>query len=39
MTTRELLEELLSQRILLDGTIGAFIFSRKPGEENYTAHA
>jgi 5-methyltetrahydrofolate--homocysteine methyltransferase len=34
--TRDLLEELLRQRILvLDGSMGAFIFSREPSEEDY----
>src|SRR5438552_626402 len=36
VSTRELLEELLSQRILiLDGSMGALIFSRKPTEADY----
>jgi 5-methyltetrahydrofolate--homocysteine methyltransferase len=36
MTTRDLLEELLSQRILvLDGSMGALIYSREPKEEDY----
>src|SRR5256885_5708560 len=36
MSTRDLLEELLSQRILLlDGSMGALIYSRKPNEEDY----
>jgi 5-methyltetrahydrofolate--homocysteine methyltransferase len=35
-TTRDVLEELLSQRILLlDGSMGALIFSREPTEEDY----
>ncbi len=34
--TRGLLEELLSQRILvLDGSMGALIYSREPSEEDY----
>jgi 5-methyltetrahydrofolate--homocysteine methyltransferase len=36
LTTRDLLEELLSQRILvLDGSMGALIFSHEPTEEDY----
>src|SRR3954454_3666366 len=36
ITTREVLEELLSQRILLlDGSMGAFIYARSPSEEDY----
>src|SRR5437868_2328243 len=36
MSTRALLEELLAERILLlDGSMGALIFSRKPTEEDY----
>jgi 5-methyltetrahydrofolate--homocysteine methyltransferase len=36
MTTRELLEQLLAERILLlDGSMGALIFSREPTEEDY----
>src|SRR6516165_8719138 len=36
MSTRELLEELLSQRILLlDGSMGALIYSHQPKEEDY----
>jgi 5-methyltetrahydrofolate--homocysteine methyltransferase len=36
MSTREILEELLSQRILLlDGSMGALIYSRQPNEEDY----
>jgi 5-methyltetrahydrofolate--homocysteine methyltransferase len=36
MSTRDLLEELLSQRILLlDGSMGALIYSRQPTEEDY----
>jgi 5-methyltetrahydrofolate--homocysteine methyltransferase len=35
-STREILEELLAERILLlDGSMGALIFSRKPQEEDY----
>src|ERR1700682_6736778 len=35
-TTRDLLEELLSQRILiLDGSMGALLFSHQPAEEDY----
>jgi 5-methyltetrahydrofolate--homocysteine methyltransferase len=35
-STREILEELLAQRILLlDGSMGAFIYTRKPSEEDY----
>jgi 5-methyltetrahydrofolate--homocysteine methyltransferase len=35
-STRDLLEELLAQRILvLDGSMGALIFSRSPAEEDY----
>src|SRR5205085_2211907 len=36
MSTREVLEELLSQRILLlDGSMGALIYSHQPTEEDY----
>ena len=36
MSTRDLLEDLLSQRILLlDGSMGALIYSRHPTEEDY----
>jgi 5-methyltetrahydrofolate--homocysteine methyltransferase len=36
VSTRELLEDLLSQRILLlDGSMGAFIYARGPQEEDY----
>src|SRR5437870_2168726 len=36
MTTRDLLEELLAQRVLLlDGSMGALIYSREPKEEDY----
>src|SRR5919108_6641914 len=36
VNTRALLEELLAQRILLlDGSMGALIFSRQPTEEDY----
>src|SRR5947209_18119726 len=36
LTTRDLLDDLLSQRILLlDGSMGAYIFARKPTEEDY----
>jgi 5-methyltetrahydrofolate--homocysteine methyltransferase len=36
MSTRDLLEELLSERILiLDGSMGALIYSRQPTEEDY----
>src|SRR2546426_8904217 len=36
MSTRELLEELLAQRILLlDGSMGALIYSRQPEEDDY----
>jgi 5-methyltetrahydrofolate--homocysteine methyltransferase len=36
LTTRDLLDDLLSQRILLlDGSMGAFIYARKPSEEDY----
>src|SRR5579884_1810125 len=36
MPTHEALEELLSQRILLlDGSMGALIYSRQPSEEDY----
>ena len=36
MSTREVLEELLSERILLlDGSMGALIYSRQPAEEDY----
>jgi 5-methyltetrahydrofolate--homocysteine methyltransferase len=35
-TTRDLLDDLLAQRILLlDGSMGAFLFARKLGEEDY----
>src|SRR2546421_8930934 len=35
-STRDLLEDLLSRRILLlDGSMGALIFSRRPTEEDY----
>src|SRR6266566_7053189 len=35
-TTRDLLEELLSQRVLiLDGSMGALLFSHQPAEEDY----
>jgi 5-methyltetrahydrofolate--homocysteine methyltransferase len=35
-SSRALLEELLSQRILLlDGSMGAFIYARRPQEEDY----
>ncbi|MBX9677282.1 MAG: methionine synthase [Gemmataceae bacterium] len=35
-TTRDVLEELLAERILLlDGSMGALIFSKKPTEEDY----
>ena len=35
MSTRDVLEELLSQSILLlDGSMGAYIFARKPTEQN-----
>src|SRR6516164_7786842 len=35
-STRAVLEELLSQRIvLLDGSMGAFIYARSPQEEEY----
>jgi 5-methyltetrahydrofolate--homocysteine methyltransferase len=34
--TRQLLEQLLAERILLlDGSMGAFIYARSPGEEDY----
>src|SRR6478672_6601476 len=34
--TRDALEELVSQRILLlDGSMGALIYSKSPGEEDY----
>src|SRR6059058_3488315 len=36
MSTSELLEELLAQRILLlDGSMGALIYSQEPKEEDY----
>jgi 5-methyltetrahydrofolate--homocysteine methyltransferase len=36
LSTREALEELLAQRILvLDGSMGALIYSREPSEEDY----
>jgi 5-methyltetrahydrofolate--homocysteine methyltransferase len=36
MTTQDVLEELLAQRILiLDGSMGALIFSHQPGEADY----
>ena len=36
MSTADLLKELLSQRILiLDGSMGALIYSRQPTEEDY----
>src|SRR6516162_2484391 len=36
LSTRDVLEELLSQRILLlDGSMGAYIFARGPQEEDY----
>jgi 5-methyltetrahydrofolate--homocysteine methyltransferase len=36
MTTRDLLDELLAERILLlDGSMGALIYSREPKEEDY----
>src|SRR5438552_14525604 len=36
ISTREALEELLAQRILLlDGSMGALIYSRGPTEEDY----
>src|SRR6516164_9350048 len=36
MKTRDLLLELLTQRILLlDGSMGALIFSREPSEQDY----
>jgi 5-methyltetrahydrofolate--homocysteine methyltransferase len=36
LSTREVLEELLAQRILiLDGSMGALIFSHEPREEDY----
>src|SRR6516162_5336828 len=35
-STREILEEILAERILvLDGSMGALIYSRKPSEEDY----
>jgi len=35
MSTRDVLEELLSQSILLlDGSMGAYIFARKPTEQD-----
>src|SRR3954467_4544123 len=37
-STREVLEELLAERILLlDGSMGALIYSRQPSEEDYRA--
>src|SRR6266849_10974033 len=36
MSTRDFLEELLSERILImDGSMGALIYSRQPTEEDY----
>jgi 5-methyltetrahydrofolate--homocysteine methyltransferase len=36
MSTSDILEEILSQRILLlDGSMGAYVFARKPTEEDY----
>ncbi|MBY0522362.1 MAG: methionine synthase [Gemmataceae bacterium] len=36
MTTREVLDELLTERILLlDGSMGALIYSKEPSEEDY----
>src|SRR5438874_4766068 len=36
MSTRDFLEQLLSERILLlDGSMGALIYSRQPTEEDY----
>src|SRR5258708_6945327 len=36
MSTRDLLDDLLSQRILLfDGSMGAYIYGRSPQEEDY----
>src|SRR5205807_6372262 len=36
MSTRDLLEELIAERILLlDGSMGALIYSREPQEEDY----
>jgi 5-methyltetrahydrofolate--homocysteine methyltransferase len=36
LSTRDLLDDLLAQRILLlDGSMGAFLFARKLGEEDY----
>src|SRR5580700_9706421 len=36
LSTRDILDELLAERILLlDGSMGALIFSRKPTEEDY----
>jgi 5-methyltetrahydrofolate--homocysteine methyltransferase len=36
LTTRDLLDELLTQRLLiLDGSMGALIYSRQPTEEDY----
>ncbi len=36
LTTRDLLDDLLSQRILLlDGSMGAYIYARGPQEEDY----
>src|ERR1700680_3466697 len=36
VSTRDVLEELLSERILLlDGSMGALIYSREPMEEDY----
>ncbi len=35
-STRDVLEELLAQRILLlDGSMGALIYSKEPTEEDY----
>src|SRR5438094_6878043 len=35
-STREVLDELLAQRILLlDGSMGALIYSKQPSEEDY----
>src|SRR5947209_8216173 len=36
VSTRDVLEELLAERILLlDGSMGALIYSRQPTEEDY----
>ena len=36
LSTRDLLEQLLAERILvLDGSMGALIFSRNPSEDDY----